>query len=39
MAERLVGRPAPDFDMAIVTGDGQEFGCKKLSDYRQKLLH
>lgn len=26
MAERLVGRPAPDFDMAIVTGDGKEFG-------------
>jgi alkyl hydroperoxide reductase subunit AhpC len=38
MAERLVGRPAPDFALETVTGDGQEFGSVKLSDYRGKWL-
>lgn len=38
MAERLVGRPAPEFDLAIVNGDGQELGRKKLSDYRGEWL-
>ncbi|WP_151732884.1 peroxiredoxin ['Paenibacillus yunnanensis' Narsing Rao et al. 2020] len=38
MAERLVGRQAPDFTMEVVTGDGQEFGVRSLSDYRGKWL-
>jgi len=38
MAERLVGRPAPDFAMETVSGDGQDFGSVKLSDYRGKWL-
>ena len=38
MAERLVGKLAPDFDMASVSGDGKEFGRVKLSDYRGKWL-
>ncbi|GAA0133512.1 biofilm-specific peroxidase AhpA [Paenibacillus sp. YSY-4.3] len=36
--ERLVGRPAPDFNMEVVSGDGQEFSHVKLSDYRGKWL-
>ncbi|WP_138494126.1 peroxiredoxin [Paenibacillus pinistramenti] len=38
MAQRLVGRPAPDFSMETVSGDGKEFGHAKLSDYRGKWL-
>jgi alkyl hydroperoxide reductase subunit AhpC len=34
----LVGRPAPDFAMETVSGDGQDFGSVKLSDYRGKWL-
>jgi len=38
MAERLVGRPAPDFTMETATGDGKDFGTVSLSDYRGKWL-
>ncbi|KGE18929.1 peroxiredoxin [Paenibacillus wynnii] len=38
MAERLVGRPAPDFTMETVSGDGKDFGKVSLSDYRGKWL-
>lgn len=38
MAERLVGRPAPDFTMETVDGQGQQFGKVSLSDYRGKWL-
>ena len=38
MADRLVGKAAPDFNMETVSGDGQEFGHVKLSDYRGKWL-
>ncbi|QJC51307.1 peroxiredoxin [Paenibacillus albicereus] len=38
MAERLVGRPAPDFTMETVDGPGKEFGKVSLSDYRGKWL-
>ncbi|WP_410513968.1 peroxiredoxin [Paenibacillus sp. BR2-3] len=38
MAERLVGRPAPDFTMETVSGDGADFGKVSLSDYRGKWL-
>jgi alkyl hydroperoxide reductase subunit AhpC len=38
MAERLVGRPAPDFTMETVTGNGQDFSKASLSDYRGKWL-
>jgi len=38
MAERLVGRPAPDFTMETVSGDGVDFGKVSLSDYRGKWL-
>ncbi|CAM2991150.1 peroxiredoxin [Paenibacillus sediminis] len=38
MAQRLVGKPAPDFTMEAVTGDGKEFKTVKLSDYRGKWL-
>lgn len=38
MAERLVGKPAPDFFMETVTGDGKDFGKVSLSDYRGKWL-
>jgi peroxiredoxin 2/4 len=38
MAERLVGRPAPDFTMETASGDGKEFGKVSLSDYRGKWL-
>lgn len=35
---RLVGKPAPDFSMEAVTGDGKEFKRVSLSDYRGKWL-
>ncbi|MCC3374951.1 peroxiredoxin [Cohnella sp. REN36] len=38
MAERLVGRPAPEFTMETVNGDGKEFGKASLSDYKGKWL-
>ncbi|WP_274649288.1 peroxiredoxin [Paenibacillus humicola] len=38
MAERLVGRPAPDFTMETALGNGQEFGKVSLSDYKGKWL-
>ncbi|WP_339279739.1 peroxiredoxin [Paenibacillus sp. FSL W8-1187] len=38
MAERLVGRPAPDFTMETVDGEGKEFGRASLSDYRGRWL-
>ncbi|MFF2091103.1 peroxiredoxin [Paenibacillus sp. NPDC058174] len=38
MAERLVGRPAPDFTMDTATGDGKDFGTASLSDYKGKWL-
>jgi len=38
MAERLVGKPAPDFTMETVSGDGKDFGKVSLSDYRGKWL-
>ena len=38
MVERMVGRPAPQFDMKVVSGDGQHFSSVKLSDYKGKWL-
>ncbi|CAM3530283.1 peroxiredoxin [Paenibacillus lupini] len=38
MAERLVGRPAPDFKMDTATGDGKDFGTATLADYKGKWL-
>ncbi|WP_276354772.1 peroxiredoxin [Cohnella caldifontis] len=38
MAERLVGRKAPDFNMETALGDGTNFGTAKLSDYKGKWL-
>ncbi|WP_308635891.1 peroxiredoxin [Paenibacillus silvisoli] len=38
MAERLVGRPAPDFSMETATGNGQGFSTAALSDFRGKWL-
>lgn len=38
MAERLVGKQAPDFSMDIALGDGQDFGRASLSDYKGKWL-
>ena len=38
MAERLVGKKAPDFTMETALGDGKEFGTVSLSDYRGKWL-
>ncbi|AJY73688.1 peroxiredoxin [Paenibacillus beijingensis] len=38
MAERLVGRTAPDFTMETVDGEGKNFGKVSLSDYRGKWL-
>ncbi|AMA71933.1 MULTISPECIES: peroxiredoxin [Aneurinibacillus] len=38
MAERLVGLPAPDFEMETALGDGENFGTAKLSDYKGKWL-
>jgi alkyl hydroperoxide reductase subunit AhpC len=38
MAERLVGRKAPDFNLETALGDGVNFGTAKLSDYKGKWL-
>ncbi|WNR43704.1 peroxiredoxin [Paenibacillus roseipurpureus] len=38
MAERLVGKQAPDFTMETATGDGTGFGKASLSDYKGKWL-
>ncbi|MBP1993587.1 peroxiredoxin [Paenibacillus eucommiae] len=38
MAERLVGRPAPDFSLETAHGDGSDFGRAALSDYKGKWL-
>lgn len=38
MADRLVGRLAPDFTLPIVSGDGEQFGRAALSDYKGKWL-
>ena len=35
---RLVGKQAPDFNMATATGDGKDFGRVGLSDYKGKWL-
>ncbi len=36
--ERLVGRKAPNFNMATATGDGNDFGRVTLDDYKGKWL-
>lgn len=36
--ERLVGNKAPDFNMPSISGDGEDFGTVKLSDYKGKWL-
>lgn len=38
MAERLVGRQAPDFTMETALGDGSDFSTASLSDYKGKWL-
>lgn len=38
MAERLVGKVAPEFTMETVSGDGKDFGKVSLTDYRGKWL-
>jgi alkyl hydroperoxide reductase subunit AhpC len=38
MAERLVGKKAPDFTMEVAYGNGKDFGTVSLSDYRGKWL-
>ncbi|HUC93689.1 MAG TPA: peroxiredoxin [Paenibacillus sp.] len=38
MAQRLVGRPAPDFTMETALGNGKDFGNASLSDYKGKWL-
>ncbi|HEX7057476.1 MAG TPA: peroxiredoxin [Bacilli bacterium] len=38
MAERLVGKKAPDFTMETALGNGQDFGNVSLSDYKGKWL-
>ncbi len=38
MAERLVGKAAPDFTMETAAGNGKEFGKVTLSDYNGKWL-
>lgn len=38
MAERLVGKQAPDFSMEMVSGDGETFGRVSLQDYAGKWL-
>jgi alkyl hydroperoxide reductase subunit AhpC len=38
MAERLVGKKAPDFTMETALGNGKDFGKVSLSDYRGKWL-
>lgn len=35
---RLVGKQAPDFNMATATGDGKDFGRATLGDYKGKWL-
>lgn len=35
---RLVGNPSPDFNMAVVSGDGQAFSRVSLEDYKGKWL-
>ncbi len=34
MAERIVGKPAPTFEMKFVDGEGEKFGKISLEDYR-----
>lgn len=36
--ERLVGKPAPEFEMKAVKGDGRGFTEVKLGDYKGKWL-
>jgi peroxiredoxin 2/4 len=38
MAERLVGKKAPDFNLETALGDGKDFGRASLSDYKGKWL-
>lgn len=38
MAERLVGKKAPDFTMEVAMGNGKDFGKVSLSDYKGKWL-
>lgn len=38
MAERLVGKAAPDFTMETALGNGEGFGKASLSDYKGKWL-
>lgn len=38
MAERMVGRKAPDFKMKTVDGKGENFGQVSLGDYKGKWL-
>jgi peroxiredoxin (alkyl hydroperoxide reductase subunit C) len=38
MADRLVGKKAPDFTMETALGNGEDFGKVSLSDYRGKWL-
>lgn len=38
MADRLVGKKAPDFTMETALGNGQDFGQVSLSDYKGKWL-
>src|SRR5690348_731147 len=38
MAERLVGKKAPDFSMETALGNGKDFGNASLSDYKGKWL-
>jgi alkyl hydroperoxide reductase subunit AhpC len=38
MAERLVGRQAPDFTLETALGNGVDFGTASLSDYKGKWL-
>lgn len=38
MAERLVGKKAPYFEMETALGNGQEFGKVTLNDYKGKWL-
>jgi alkyl hydroperoxide reductase subunit AhpC len=38
MAERLVGKKAPNFNLETALGDGQGFGRASLSDYKGKWL-
>lgn len=36
--QRIVGMPAPEFEMTSVSGDGQDFGHVSLKDYKGKWL-